>query len=117
MKRVYIGLALLAVVVVVVVVLMSRRGGEIHAGKGTVLSVDVTAGRVTMNDDARGNLVLVLAQETKVLDDEGKQISAAKLKAGDLIREECVMAGSDRCQAKQISVLRPAEKATASPEQ
>ena len=118
MRRLYIGLAVLVIVVAVaIVVLMSRREKPLHAGKGMVTSVDVGGGRVTMKDEARGNLVLVLSQDTKVTDDEGNPIPATKLKAGDLIRQECVLVDSSRCQARQIRVLRPAEKELASPEQ
>ncbi len=117
MKRVYIGLAVLVVAALVVIVFISRRERPMHAGKGTVLSVDAGGGQVTMKDEARGNLVLLLTQETKVLDDQGNPVPAARLKAGDLVREECALVGSNRCQAKQIRILQPAEKATASPEQ
>ncbi len=117
MKRVYIGLALLVVAALVVIVLISRRERPMHVGKGTVLSVDAGGGQVTMKDEESGNLVLVLTQDTKVLDDEENPVTAAKLKAGDLVREECVLVGSNRCQAKQIRIMQPAEKATANPEQ
>ena len=63
MRRLYIGLAVLVIVVAVaIVVLMSRREKPLHAGKGMVTSVDVGGGRVTMKDEARGNLVLVLSR-------------------------------------------------------
>jgi hypothetical protein len=81
-----------------------------HAGDGVLLSVDDKAGRLVVTYGPQCRHVLILHGRTRIVDETGRKIPPAGLRAGDEIRGECIVAGS-RAVATEIRVLR---RATAS---
>ncbi len=112
MKSVSVALALLAALALAAPAI---EAGELHASKGTILSVDVKTGRILMTQE-RGTHVLALNGQTRVVDETGAVMAAAALQPGDLVREECAADGHGAAVAKHIRLLRPAWMDTASPE-
>jgi hypothetical protein len=90
--------------------------GVLHTGKGTVLSVDARAGRLVMAHEAEGRHAYRLDATTRIIDETGRPITAAEIRVGDYVREECVPEAHGIALAKQIRVLRPAWMESASPE-
>lgn len=90
--------------------------GASHTGKGTVLSVDINGSRISMTEEPGGSHVLSLNHQTRIVDEIGSPITATALQPGDLIREECLVAGNGAFVVKQIRRLRPAWAELASPE-
>jgi hypothetical protein len=78
-----------------------------HAGDGVLLSVDDKAGRLVVTYGAQCRHVLTLHGQTRIVDETGRSIPPAGLKAGDEIRGECIVAGS-WALATEIRVLRRA---------
>ena len=103
------------VAVLATLVVLGTAGAALadHEGVGIIVAAD-RAG-VTMVENSHSH-VLVLAATTKVYDDEGKAIPAARLGRGDVVREECVPQPDGRSIAKWIAILRPAWRELESPE-
>jgi hypothetical protein len=78
-----------------------------HTGDGVLLSLDETEGRLVVTYGPRCRHVLLLHGRTRIVDETGRMISPAGLRAGDEIRERCIVAGS-RAVATEIRVLRRA---------
>ncbi len=117
MKATCIALALLTAGALIPLGLSGTvEAGDIHTGKGTVLSVNIREGRILMTEGLRGTHVLVLNPQTKVVDETGAEILVTTLRPGDLVREECRLVQNGNGVARQIRLLRPAWMETASPE-
>lgn len=105
----------IALVFAPVGLLEAAENGTTHTGNGTLLSVDAKAGRVVMTEGG-GSHTLSLNQQTTIVDETGRIVSAAFLRTGDFVREECLLEEQGEGVARQIRVLRPAWMDLASPE-
>ena len=72
---------------------------------GEVLSVDAIKNEINIKDDAGVETRLLVGASTKITR-EGKSITLADVKVGELVSSECAES-SDGCKAKSIKVSPP----------
>lgn len=75
---------------------------------GEVISIDVASNEIVIKDDAAVETRILVSSSTKITR-EGKSITLADVKVGDMLSSECA-ASSDVCKATSIQVTPPAHQ-------